>query len=461
MRLLLILVLTQAGLCLGLSATEARTWSIRPDGTGDTPTIQAAIDSADAGDIVMLAPGTYTWTSQGASGTSMIRMRPGITLTSQSGAESTVLDGEGQGRVIYCQNVGQVTIDGCTIQNGQYVFAPIVDRRLGGAGVLADEGSDPTISNCIIRGNRLSIAPKLGAGVACVRATIVDCQILDNVGFSDAAGLGVGCVGELTITRCTIRGHRGGGDASALGGGLWAAQATMTECRIEDNQVFGIYSADGAGAYVQRGAISNSLFLRNIAQTSTLAFGSSPFGGGLWCGECTISDCVFVENAALGGRSPGAGGAIGSDSFQQVTVTNCTLIGNRAAILHGDTPPGLRPIGGIGVINATVVRTIIAGSEGLAVNSTVMTSCSNFFGNSLGDSLRGVDGGGNFSADPLFCAEDPVGSLEFTLRQNSPCAPEHHPGGASCGLIGAADMACGPLRVESTTWSRVKSLYRE
>jgi hypothetical protein len=78
----------------------------------------------------------------------------------------------------------------------------------------------------------------------------------------------------------------------------------------------------------------------------------------------------------------------------------------------------------------------------------------------MGDALCGTDAGGNFSADPEFCSEDPASSLNVWLQQDSPCAPGNHPAGASCGLIGARAAGCGTVLVEQRTWSQVKSLYR-
>jgi hypothetical protein len=63
-------------------------------------------------------------------------------------------------------------------------------------------------------------------------------------------------------------------------------------------------------------------------------------------------------------------------------------------------------------------------------------------------------GGHNFSADPLFC--DEVGG-DYRLGQDSPCADGSTTG---CGLVGAYGVACGPTRVERTTWGRLKVIYR-
>lgn len=39
---------------------QARTWHVLNDGTGDAPTIRAAIDSSTAGDTILVGPGTYS-----------------------------------------------------------------------------------------------------------------------------------------------------------------------------------------------------------------------------------------------------------------------------------------------------------------------------------------------------------------------------------------------------------------
>ena len=69
-------------LSLLASPAAARTWYILPDGTGDAPDIQAAIDSIGDGDTVFVAAGTYYVNLQ-------ITGIADFTLISESGHEVT------------------------------------------------------------------------------------------------------------------------------------------------------------------------------------------------------------------------------------------------------------------------------------------------------------------------------------------------------------------------------------
>jgi hypothetical protein len=53
-----------------------------------------------------------------------------------------------------------------------------------------------------------------------------------------------------------------------------------------------------------------------------------------------------------------------------------------------------------------------------------------------------------------------VRSLNFTLQEDSPCAPGRHPDGVSCGTIGALQVGCGTVLVKARTWSQIKAMYR-
>jgi hypothetical protein len=71
------------GACLA-GTSSARTWYVTVDGSGDAPTIYAAMDSATAGDTVLLGPGTYELPDR-------VHMTSGVVLTSELGPTRTKL----------------------------------------------------------------------------------------------------------------------------------------------------------------------------------------------------------------------------------------------------------------------------------------------------------------------------------------------------------------------------------
>jgi len=85
------------GLCVLLLCpprpAAATVWTIHPDGTGDAPTIQAAIDSAaDNGDIIELSDGVYT----GSGNRDLTGYEKWFVVRSQSGDPSAcIIDVEG------------------------------------------------------------------------------------------------------------------------------------------------------------------------------------------------------------------------------------------------------------------------------------------------------------------------------------------------------------------------------
>ena len=91
--------------------------------------------------------------------------------------------------------------------------------------------------------------------------------------------------------------------------------------------------------------------------------------------------------------------------------------------------------------------------------ATTASSCLDVYGNVGGDYVGplalGASEPTNFSADPLFCD---AAADDYTLRENSPCAPDHSGG---CGQIGRYGVECSPVSVEPETWGGIKARYRE
>ena len=163
------------------SPAQARTWYILPDGTGDAPTIHAALDSATAGDVIELACGTYY--------SYAIEMRSGITLRSETGEpDCATIDGQYPdyyGAIFQCWSVdNSARIEGLTITGGKSV-----DHYFGhSGGGLVLSGSDLGIINCRITGN-LAYS---GGGVVVFgdsHPTFVDCEISQNEATNFGGGV--------------------------------------------------------------------------------------------------------------------------------------------------------------------------------------------------------------------------------------------------------------------------------
>ena len=119
----------------------AATWTVDDDGPADFNNIQDAVDAASNSDEVIVAPGTYTGT-----GDEVVDMKGrAITLRASGTAEETIIDGEGQRRVVYCSSGedADTVIEGFTITGGS-------DSH--GGGVYCNNSS-PTISSCTACGN--------------------------------------------------------------------------------------------------------------------------------------------------------------------------------------------------------------------------------------------------------------------------------------------------------------------
>ncbi|MCH7549144.1 MAG: hypothetical protein IH969_06370 [Candidatus Krumholzibacteriota bacterium] len=83
-RILIILAIT-ASLA---STAEARTWYVAVDGSGDAPTLHAAMDSANAGDTILVGPGTYEIET-------CLDVPAGVSVISENGPHETRVVGVG------------------------------------------------------------------------------------------------------------------------------------------------------------------------------------------------------------------------------------------------------------------------------------------------------------------------------------------------------------------------------
>jgi len=137
------------------------------------PTIQAGIDGASAGDVVLIADGVYS----GPGNRDLDFNGKAVTVRSENGPLNCVIDCQGLGRGAYFHNseTRNSVLSGVTITNGRADY---------GGGIRSN--ASPTIVNCRIIGNR---ADESGGGIFCSLRTcrIENCLITGNTAATGGA----------------------------------------------------------------------------------------------------------------------------------------------------------------------------------------------------------------------------------------------------------------------------------
>lgn len=326
--------------------------------------IQDAIDAAADNDSIMVRSGTY-YENINFGGKA-------ITVYSESGSSSTIIDGDanrdgtGDGPVAtFSSGEGADSVlDGFTLQNG-------FTNKGGGIYCTA---SSPTITNCIITNN----TGEHGGGISCYNGAspnINACTITNNT--ATHSGSGIYCYfSSPTVSKCEISNN----DSNYSGGGIYceSSSPTITNCTLTGNE----------------------------AKRS---------GGGIACrisSSPVITNCVIAKNEVhydINERIGGSGGGIFSSSSSP-SIINCTITGNVSD----------RAGGGMYCLDSsliTIMNTIIwENTSGvykyneIYPESLTTVTYSNVNGSYTGD--------GNINSDPLFTDTE---NNDYQLQANSAC----------------------------------------
>jgi len=248
------------------SAAESETVINVPS---DQPTIQAAIDVANNGDTILVAPGTYQET---------INFRgKAITVASTDGPDVTVIDGSRADSVVtVATGEGRASVlGGFTIQNGRSGFDT---PGFGNGGGIRIQNASPTIVGNVITGN-----------VACVGAGIAS------------------SFGSPLVQGNTIIGNAQAGCSGGIGGGGISIGGNSA-AQILDNVIAEnvMTSADGGG--ISLFAAGTPTISGNLIRGNT-ATGLSPCAAGGGISLVNQSDALIVQNLIIGNRA-GCGGGV-------------------------------------------------------------------------------------------------------------------------------------------------------
>ena len=194
-------------------SAETRTWYIKADGTGDAPTIQAGVDSAVAGDLVLVGPGTH---EPGYIG---IRVKPGVNLISEAGPAATIIQappynytppciivGSGNNEISGFWIKGPTTYCGIGPGPNSTVSYNIVEAFHTSRGISVDEHC--TIHNNLIYGVP---TPEGGTGISYTSPEALGSTVYNNIIFcSEVCGNGeyvINSWGNIVLAPACVTGY--------------------------------------------------------------------------------------------------------------------------------------------------------------------------------------------------------------------------------------------------------------
>jgi len=428
-----------AVLCFQLLAGAAAAATINVP--GDFAQIHDAVQAAQAGDVVLVAPGTYadcTHETEGPGSTpACVIMKEGVILRG-SGQAATIIDAQGLGRGVFVEGLETGAVEDLQVRNSyapnygsgilvrttgpDFTISDVTVQDCGDGGVILINQAHATLRRLTIQDN----VAKQGGGLSIEensRPRVEDCQILRNQAPS-GAGVFIRAGSDAFLRGCVI-------DANVIdspfgqGGGIFIGESspTILRCDITNN----VGRGNGGGVAYQLGSGGRMEACVIAANTVTDAFVN---GAGLAVdsSDPVIEGCLIADNVLTGSGSDGAG--VFCIFSPSPTLIHCTIDGNATAA-GGEGGGVMVFFGAAPVLERCIVSNSTAG-KGLFCNGGSMTvSCSDVFGNAGGDDLCGTDAGGNISADPAFCGPD-----DYALGAGSACLD------VCGGAIGAYPFGC-------------------
>ncbi len=333
--------------------------------------VQAAVDAAQAGDVIKIATGVYTGVTsrnalqQIAFITKSLTMRGGYSADFVSWDPMlypTVLNAEGAGRVIYAEGAISLTLDGLRLLNGFHSSA--------GGGVYAHDVQLRVLSS-VIQGSRINAGDGIGLYLSGGSLYIADSRVQESQpAWSDiwtTSGGGIYATGaaveirdsEIMSNTSAVSNWqtlgRGGGifldsctavlqgvtfsnnlattGSTGRGGGLGTQGGTLRliDCTFAGNTAAASDGGAGGGAYLRTNyaLVSGNVFTANLASQAASPTGS---GGGLDIGnswESTTSIMgVTVTHNLLQNNTAADGGGMVAKTAVVLTVDNNQFVGN-------------------------------------------------------------------------------------------------------------------------------------
>lgn len=432
--------------------------------------IQGALNIAEDGTTILVAPGTYyeslVWPEE----------VDGIELIGEQGRDVTFLDGQGANRVIkmsgdfdFINDLQTLTkrtvLKGFTIQNGY-----VSDED--GAGLDCYQASPTLVDLKFINniGTGESVEG-IGASLYQFEGIIQECSFIENEINSTSraygAGLSIYAIGDVQIRNCDFIGNESNTLQWCFGGGLYCrsdfgieVQFELMQCRFEDNSTSTDLWSYGAGAYFSDSnsslKIDSSIFSNNTTFQSNWSHGaglyveaqnteilnskffnnSSEEGSAIYCSSnfdvvnnVNIGNTHFSNNwSTISGNSRSGTITVGYQPID-LFLENCIMDHNQGPSIHYDNISN----SGVGTLELDHC-TIAYNREGIKLRDVSFEATNSiFYQNSTSEIVED-----NWSESQIFFSHclindefpgennikgDPLLAHEFLLvpTENSPC----------------------------------------
>ena len=248
---------------LPLPDAQGATFRVNPDGSGDFPTIQEAVDVAAEGDDVVLGDGVF----RGPGNRDVFILLRSVSIRSVSGDPSAcIIECEGSAsephRGLYFARTGPTptVLEGITIRGGWrdvagglvLSYAPVTvrscifDSNVAGVagGAIFSQYTSPLVENCVIVNNKAAVG--FGGAIVCTAGsslTVRNCTIVGNEASSGSA-VAINELASIDIRNSIL--------ADNIGGELFWCEGPVT-INISCTDIYGNDYGDWTGCLTGMG----------------------------------------------------------------------------------------------------------------------------------------------------------------------------------------------------------------